>query len=161
MAKERLTTTIIAIVIILMVGFGASRLIGYLAYQHWTKDLESITRASQARYAEQIKTEKDSNKLVSRGVAQIKANDITMALITLNQAVVADPNFRDGWLFLGYTKLKCKDYSGALTALQKAEDIDPLYKDTYELLKTTYEKLDDKDMVAKTQERIKYLNKSQ
>lgn len=158
--QERLTATIIVIMIILVVGFGASRLIGYLAYKHWTKDLENITRANQARYAEQIKTEKDSNKLVQRGIAQVKANDTEMALITLNQAVTTDPNFRDGWLFLGYTKLKCKDYSGALTALKKAEDIDPLYKDTYELLVTAYEKLDDKDMVAKTEERINFLEKN-
>lgn len=160
MFKERIATTIIAIAILLIVGFGASRLIGYLAYQHWTKDLEDLTRANQARYAEQIKTEKDSNKLVQRGVTQIKANDTAMALITLNQAVVTDPNFRDAWLWLGYTKLKCKDYSGALTALQKAEKIDPLYKDTYELLVTAYEKLEDNDGVAKTQERINFLEKN-
>jgi len=158
--SERITTTIIAIVIILIVGFVASRLVGYLAYQHWTKDLDEVTQKYQAQYAEQVKYETDSNKLVSRAEKYIKSDNIAYALITLKQATTIDPNYRDGWIWLGYIQLKNNDFSGALQALKTAEKIDPLYKETYELLIAAYNQLDDKEMAGKMEERVEFLGKN-
>lgn len=68
-----------------------------------------------------------------------QTNRARLALPILQNVTSGFPDYRDGWVFLGYSQLELKKYDRAIEALQSALDLDPIYPLTYELLARTYE----------------------
>ena len=73
-------------------------------------------------------------------VAQIlnQTDSARLGLPILKQVTSDYPDYRDGWIFLGYSYLELKKYDQAVEALQSALSLDPIYPLTYELLARAY-----------------------
>ena len=44
------------------------------------------------------------------------------------------PDYRDAWIFLGYSQIELKKYDSAIESLNSAADLDPIYPLTFDLL---------------------------
>lgn len=114
-------------------------------------------------------TDKPADTLLFEGINLIKKNQIDVALLTLEEAVKRDTNYRDAALYTGYTYLRLAQEDPNLSAgrqdsrsnssnnslsirdslakakeyLEKARGIDPLYAKTHEYLAIVYNLLGD------------------
>ena len=68
-----------------------------------------------------------------------QAGSAHLALPILKEVTSDYPDYRDGWVFLGYSLLELKKYDQALETLQSAAELDPIHPLTYELLARAYE----------------------
>ncbi|EKD56616.1 MAG: hypothetical protein ACD_58C00132G0003 [uncultured bacterium] len=117
-------------------------------------------------------TNKPADTLLFEGINLIKKDQTEIALLTLEEAVKRDPNYRDAALYTGYTYLRLaqeqtniktekqknsnslsnssddslsirNSLAKAKEYLEKARDIDPLYAKTHEYLAVVYQLLGD------------------
>ena len=108
-------------------------------------------------YADQIKTETDPYKLTVNGLNQLNRQLPDFALMTLGQSVVANKNYRDGWLSLGLAQFETKDYTNALTSFSSAQKLDPIHSQTYQLLAALYRATNQPDLAQTAQNQYDFL----
>ena len=152
-----LSFKLLFVLAVLLVGITASFLVYSLLCSHWTKETE--TNQYQKAYIQNLTQETDVNVLAGRSLKLIKAQQVDWAILTLKKAVEIQPGYRDAWVLLGYIQLLSSDNNSALESLKAAEKLDPINPKTYELLKITYEKLNDQDSAQKAEEKFEYLTK--
>lgn len=68
-----------------------------------------------------------------------QTGEARLALPILKDLVQKNPEYRDAWIFLGYSNLELGNSSEALAALETAQKLDPIYPLTYELLAKLYQ----------------------
>lgn len=112
-----------------------------------------------ANYTAQVAQKTDAFALTKSGLHQLEINLPDLALISLKHATELNQNYRDAFLALGLAQFKTRDFKGALASFQAAERLDPIYAKTYEFLKITYEKLEDKESAQKAEEKYAFLTK--
>lgn len=66
-------------------------------------------------------------------------NDPAIGLVLLKKVTQDVPDYRDGWVFLGYSYLALDNLDEAEKALLSAADLDPINSLTFELLAQVYE----------------------
>lgn len=76
-----------------------------------------------------------------------------LALPILKDVIANYPDYRDGWVFLGYSYLELKEYDLAEEALNSALDLDPINSLTYELLARVYKAKGDTDKARESEKK--------
>ncbi len=90
-----------------------------------------------------IKTANPASQKVIFAQMLNQTDSAQLALPILKEVCSDFPDYRDAWVFLGYSYLELKKYDQAIEALQSALALDPIYPLTYELLATAYDAKDD------------------
>jgi len=147
------------LVTVLLVGYLGSIVISGVAYEHWTKKISEETIELQNNYTQEVLTKTDPYRLVKLGVRQANFGETALALISLQRAVEIDPNYRDGWVYLGYVQIKSNRLGAALESLQKAAELDPINPLTYQLLNEAYKKTGNQEMARQAEEKYQMLSK--
>jgi len=140
-------------VALIAISFFITGLINKKTLAFYDTEITESQKKLQLNYQKRLEQqEKTANDLVKEGIYLLEKNQLTLAPIALEAAAKKDANFRDAWLYTGYSYLKeyiaegknnqnlinkAKDY------LETAKNIDPLYPLTYKLLSTTYYELND------------------
>jgi tetratricopeptide (TPR) repeat protein len=149
----------IIIIAALVIGFFGSRLIGAL-YFNKLMAADSSLGEFQKQYQEKINLETDPYELAKLGMIFLRIDDNETALLCFDKAAKLDANWRDGWVWKGYTEIKLNQPKPALESLKTAEKIDPIYPLTYQLLVIAYEQTGDTQSAQFAQEKLVYLSKS-
>lgn len=76
--------------------------------------------------------------LLARALAQL--NQCPFALKLLEDVMVAEPDYRDAWIIMGYCKLVLQDPAEALKAFEKAYSLDPEKAETQYFLGLAHER---------------------
>ncbi len=121
--------------------------------------LEEKARQIEAQFAQSVAKKNNAGELAKSGLRQLNINLPNFALTSLKRATEIQPNYRDGWLALGWVQFKTNDFPAALASFQTAEKLDPINAKTYELLKISYEKLEDAASAGKAAEKYDFLTK--
>lgn len=149
----------IVVLVVLIIGYLGSRTVGNLYYNRLMKS-DSALGEFQKHYQEKIALETDSFELAKMGMTFLKSGENELALVCFERATQMDPNWRDGWVWRGYTELKLNKPQAALVSLKTAEKIDPIYPLTYQLLVLAYQQNGDKENAQLAQAKLTYLSKS-
>jgi len=129
-------------------------------FEKLSDNLSGPLREIKAQYQQQITTEADPYELCRLGVSFSVAQDDHLALAAFTKSTQMDPNYRDAWVWKGYTELKMGNPSQALVSLKKAEKIDPIYPLTYQLLVIAYQQNGDTAAAEAAQKKLDYLGKT-
>ncbi len=149
----------IIIIAALVIGFLGSRLIGALYYNKLMSESSALGNF-QKQYQEKINLETDPYELAKMGMVFLRINDNETAFLCFDKASKMDPNWRDAFVWKGYTELKFNKPKDALISLKAAEKIDPIYPLTYQLLVIAYQQTGDSQSAQFAQEKLVYLSKS-
>jgi tetratricopeptide (TPR) repeat protein len=148
------------IIILAALGFGfyGAKTIGNAYYKKWVNTYNDFSLSNQ--YRTEINLETDPYKLAEMGMSFLRTENNELALTCFKRATVLDPNWRDGWIWMGYSELKLNQPEEALKSLKRAEEIDPIYPLTYQLLTIAYQQTGDTESAKLTQEKLVYLSKT-
>ncbi len=152
-------TKLLIILSILLFGLSLSLVVFKVTYNNQTKDIKTKNQQILDQYSNNIKTENDAYKLTVAGLHQLDVNLPDLALISLKQATVANPSYRDGWLALGSAQFDTANFNNALISFQTAAKLDPIFPETYRLLQITYNKLGQNDASKLAQTKYELLAK--
>jgi len=144
----------------LIIAFFGIGLIANIYRANLTEKLSASAREMEASFRTQIASETDAYQAARMGTIFLKTQKDDLALAAFQKATSLDPNFRDGWVWLGYTELKLNQPEEALKSLKKAEELDPINARTYELLAIAYKQNSDEDSAKKAEEKFEYLSKT-
>lgn len=138
-------------------GYFSSGFIRDYYYNYETnKALESLN----AYYDTQTALQTDAYKVAKYGMTFKDKKDYQIRLKCFQKATQLDPEWRDGWIWRGYTELGLNAPKDALLSLKKAESIDPIYPFTYKLLSIAYRETGDDSSANFAQEKLGYLSKT-
>lgn len=112
-----------------------------------------------ADYQHKIDAEKDAYKASRLGMVFLKTDNLELAELAFEKSTNLDANWRDGWIWKGYTELEQGEPQKALDSLKTAEKIDPVYPFTYQLLAKTYELLGNTSAANAANQKMGYLTK--
>ncbi len=157
--SEYYLTRVMIVVAALIIGFLGSRLVGALYYNRLISNNSPLAEF-QKHYQEKINLETDPYELAKMGISFLRAEDNQSAFLSFDKATKMDPNWRDGWVWKGYTELKLNKPQDALISLKAAEKIDPIYPLTYQLLVIAYQQTGDSQNAQSAQAKLVYLSKS-
>jgi predicted Zn-dependent protease len=110
-------------------------------------------------YRQKIAVETSAYDASKLGMVFLKTDKIDLAELAFEKSTSLDANWRDGWLWKGYTELKMAAPQKALDSLRAAEKIDPVYPFTYQLLANAYQKLGNTTEAKLAVEKQQYLSK--
>lgn len=158
-SSEYYLTRILIVLAAIFIAYFGARLIGGLYFNHLTSG-SSPLKDLKNQYRSQINLETDPYEAAKKGMIFLRTENNDLALDCFKKATELDANWRDGWVWRGYTELKLNQPKEALDSLKKAEEIDPIYPLTYQLLVIAYQQTDDTDSAEKAQEKLAYLSKT-
>jgi predicted Zn-dependent protease len=110
-------------------------------------------------YRQKIAAETSAYDASKLGMAFLKTDELDLAELAFEKSTSLDANWRDGWIWKGYTELKMATPQKALDSLRAAEKIDPVYPFTYQLLANAYQKLGNTSEAKLAVEKQQYLSK--
>ena len=139
----------------------------YSAYLEKYSEAANYFAKSDEENAEKMaktmaKIQKTANKVSKKAIFAAMLNQIDaprLALPILKNLTSQNPDYRDGWVFLGYTYLELQKNNAAEEALLAALNLDQIHPLTYELLVQVYKnKGDNKKSEGYSQKAIKLEN---
>lgn len=158
-SSEYYLTRILIVLAAIFIAYFGARLIGSLYYNHLTNGSSPLENFKN-EYKAKINLETDPYELGKMGMIFLRTENNDLAYDCFKKSTELDPNWRDGWVWKGYTELKLNEPKMALESLKSAEKIDPIYPLTYQLLVIAYQQTGDTTSASKAQEKLGYLSKS-
>lgn len=157
-AEFYLAFLIMLLITIMIVYFGA-RFLGEIYYENKFQKQFPLTNIKD-HYQKEIEIDNRPYQLAKKGLVFLKIDYNDLAWQAFQKACQLEPNWRDGWLWKGYTELKNGQFKPALESLKIAEKLDPIYPPTYQLLTIAYQKTGDEKSAQFTREKFEYLSKT-
>ncbi len=108
------------------------------AKTYFAKSSDENAKMMESACDKIIKTANPATQKVIFSQMLNQTDSARLALPILKKVCSDFPDYRDGWVFLGYSYLELKKYDLAVEALNSALDLDPIHPLTYELLATAY-----------------------
>lgn len=118
-----------------------------------------VAEKINAQYRAQITQSTDPQKTARLGMVFLKTDNLDLAELAFSRTTALDPNWRDGWIWRGYTELALEKPQEALESLKAAEKLDPVYAFTYQLLDKAYTGLGNSSEAQHAREKMTALNK--
>lgn len=148
---------LLALPLLVLVYF-ATLIFGSYYFSHYG-DLKPST-VFEDQYKVKIAEETDATRAARMGMVFLKTDKDDLAYLAFSKAATLDGNWRDAWIWKGYSELKIDKPQDALTSLKNAEKLDPVYAFTYQLLAQTYELLGNTREADAANQKLGYLTEN-
>lgn len=144
------------LILVLIFGFLASRILSWQIYRSQTKNLGQSEKEFEKTYQAILdKSQSSAYDLVKDAIGFLKKGQTQLAIMATSKATFVDPRYRDGFVYLGYAYLQAGQNQNALQVLEQARDLDPLHPYTWQLLSIVYQRVGQFDQAKEATEKAK------